>query len=192
MVDQTRPRSWWPDLAFLAGFVVLTVLLAAGHLLALDAALADWADAHRPAPIYWPLRVLNYLGQGGQVLMPVAILLAAAVTWRTRSVRPLIVFAAAFVLTYVTIGPLKIWLQRAAPHFEGPDRTHLFNEFAVGQPRDELSVRPRGERAGLVRRDRAAGERVAAVARPAGVVAAGASAAPDRCRRRSSSAPRRI
>ena len=132
MVDQTRPRSWWPDLAFLAGFVVLTVLLAAGHLLSFDAAVSDWMDGHRPAAIYWPARVLNYLGQGGQVLMPVAILLAAAVTWRTRSIRPLIVFAAAFVLTYVTIGPLKIWLQRAAPRFEGPDRTHLFNEFAVG------------------------------------------------------------
>ena len=64
--------------------------------------------------------------------MPVAILLAAAVAWRARSVRPLIVFAAAFVLTYVTIGPLKIWLQRAAPRFEGPDRTILFNEAAVG------------------------------------------------------------
>jgi membrane-associated phospholipid phosphatase len=131
-VDPSRPRSWWPDLAFLAGFVVLTVLLATGHLLSFDAAVSDWADDHRPAPLYWLARVLNYLGQGGQVLMPVAILLAGAVAWRARSVRPLIVFAAAFVLTYVTIGPLKIWLQRAAPRFEGPDRTHLFNDAAVG------------------------------------------------------------
>jgi hypothetical protein len=38
-----------------------------------------------------------------------------------------LVFAAAFVLTYVTIGPLKVWLQRAAPHFTGPDRAELFN-----------------------------------------------------------------
>ena len=127
-----RPKSWWPDLGFLAAFVALTALLAAGHLLSLDAALADWADAHRPAPLYWTARVLNYLGQGGQVLMPVAILLAAAVAWRTRSIRPLVVFAAAFVLTYVTIGPLKVWLQRAAPHFAGPDRTVLFNDAAVG------------------------------------------------------------
>jgi membrane-associated phospholipid phosphatase len=131
-VDPSRPRSWWPDLAFLAGFVALTVLLAAGHLLSFDAAVSDWMDGHRPAAMYWPARVLNYLGQGGQVLMPVAILLAAAVAWRVRSVRPLIVFAAAFLLTYVTIGPLKIWLQRAAPRFEGPDRTHLFNDAAVG------------------------------------------------------------
>jgi membrane-associated phospholipid phosphatase len=128
----TRPRSWWPDLCFAGAFVLLTVLLATGRLLGLDAALADWADAHRPAPLYWTARVLNYLGQGGQVLMPVAILLAAAVVWRSRSIRPLLLFAAAFVLTYVTIGPLKIWLQRAAPAFTGPDRTHLFNDAAVG------------------------------------------------------------
>jgi len=128
----TRPRSWWPDLALTGAFVALTVLLATGHLLSVDAGVADWADAHRPAPLYWTARVLNYLGQGGQVLMPVAILLAAAVAWRSRSIRPLLVFAAAFVLTYVTIGPLKIWLQRAAPRFEGPDRTELFNPAAVG------------------------------------------------------------
>jgi membrane-associated phospholipid phosphatase len=128
----TRPRGWWPDLACTAAFSVLTVLLATGHLLDLDAAVADWADAHRPAPLYWTARVLNYLGQGGQVLMPVSILLASAVVWRTRSVRPLLVVAAAFVLTYVTIGPLKLWFQRAAPHFPGPDRTHLFNDAAAG------------------------------------------------------------
>lgn len=127
-----RPRSWWPDLAFVGGFVALTVLLATGHLLGADAAVADWADAHRPRPLYWIARVLNYLGQGGQVLMPAAILLAAAVAWRSRSIRPLVLFAAAFVLTYATIGPLKIWLQRAAPRFTGPDRTELFNPAAVG------------------------------------------------------------
>ncbi|WP_229715656.1 phosphatase PAP2 family protein [Mangrovihabitans endophyticus] len=127
-----RPRSWWPDLGLLAGFVVLTVTVATGHLLTLDAAVADWADAHRPAPLYWIARVLNYLGQGGQVLMPLALVLVGLVTWRRRSIRPLIVFAAAFVITYVTIGPLKIWFQRAAPHFTGPDRTVLFNDAALG------------------------------------------------------------
>lgn len=128
----TRPRGWWPDLACTVAFVALTVLLATGRLLGFDAAVADWADAHRPAALYWTARVLNYLGQGGQVLMPVTILLAGALAWRTRSIRPLLVFAAAFVLTYLTIGPLKIWLQRAAPRFEGPDRTELFNPAALG------------------------------------------------------------
>ena len=128
----TRPRGWWPDLTYAGAFVALTVLLATGRLLGADVALADWADAHRPAPLYWTARVLNYLGQGGQVLMPVTILLAVVLAWRRRSVRPLLVFAAAFVLTYVTIGPLKIWLQRAAPRFTGPDREILFNPAALG------------------------------------------------------------
>jgi membrane-associated phospholipid phosphatase len=124
--------GWWFDAVLLAAFVALTYALARGHLLALDGQVADWADQHRPAALYWPARVLNYLGQGGQVLMPLAVVLAAILAVRRRSVRPLLVFVAAFVLTYVTIGPLKVWLQRAAPHFTGPDRAELFNPAAVG------------------------------------------------------------
>jgi membrane-associated phospholipid phosphatase len=127
-----RPRGWWFDLLLLAAFAALTVALARGHLLTLDERVAGWAGDNRPTPIYVVLRVLNYLGQGGQVLMPIAILLAALVAWRRRSIRPLLVFAAAFVLTYVTIGPLKVWLDRAAPAFEGPDRLVLFNPYASG------------------------------------------------------------
>ena len=124
--------GWWFDAVLLAAFAALTYALARGYLLALDRQVADWADLHRPAALYWPARVLNYLGQGGQVLMPVAGILAVVLAVRRRSVRPLLVFVAAFVLTYVTIGPLKIWLQRAAPHFSGPDRAELFNPAAVG------------------------------------------------------------
>lgn len=127
-----HPRGWWFDLALLAGFAALTWALARGHLLALDQDVADWMDAHRPAPLYWAARVLNYLGQGGQVLMPLTILLAAALAWRRRSVRPLLVFAVTFVLTYVTIGPLKVLADRAAPRFEPANRTELFNDLASG------------------------------------------------------------
>lgn len=127
-----RPRGWWFDLLLLAGFAALTVALARGHLLTVDERVADWSGDHRPTALYVLLRVLNYLGQGGQVLMPIAIVLAGLVAWRRRSVRPLLVFAAVFVLTYVTIGPLKIWLDRAAPAFDGPDRLVLFNAHAAG------------------------------------------------------------
>lgn len=128
----TRPRSWWPDLVFVGAFTLLTVLLAQGHLLGADAAVADWSDAHRPPVAYWIARVLNSLGQGGWLLMPLAVLLAVLLAWRTRSVRPLLVFLATGVLTYLTIGPAKIFFQRAAPAFTGPDRTILFNDAAVG------------------------------------------------------------
>ena len=116
----------------LLGFAGLTVALANGVLLGADLAVADWADAHRPAPLYWLARVLNYVGQGGQVLMPVTILLAALLVWRRRSVRPLLVFAGAYALTYITIGPLKIVLDRAAPAAKFAHREELFNDLAVG------------------------------------------------------------
>jgi membrane-associated phospholipid phosphatase len=131
-VDRNRPYRWWVDLVLLGAFVALTAALARGHLLTLDEGVADWVDTHRPAALYWTARVLNYLGQGGQVLMPVAILLAGLLTWRRRSIRPLLAFAGAFVLLYLTIGPLKIWLDRAAPAFDGPDRAILFNPYAAG------------------------------------------------------------
>ena len=131
MATKTR-QGWWFDLALLAGLAALTVALARGHLLALDLAVADWVDTHRPTPFYVVLRVFNYLGQGGQVLMPITIVLVALVAWRTRSVRPVLVFAAVFALTYVTIGPLKVWLDRAAPHFDGPNPEIMFNPAASG------------------------------------------------------------
>ncbi|MEU7903213.1 phosphatase PAP2 family protein [Actinoplanes sp. NPDC049118] len=132
MLMPVRPRGWWFDAALLAGFVALTVALARGHLLTLDLQVAAWVDDHRPAPLGMTLRVFNYLGQGGQVLMSTSILLAGLVAWRRRSVRPLLVIVAAFLVTSATIGPLKIWLDRAAPHFKGPDPEILFNPAAAG------------------------------------------------------------
>ena len=134
------PSRWWIDGVLLAAFVALTVALARGHLLTLDLDVAQWADDHRPPALYWPARVLNYLGQGGQVLMPVAVLLAAIAAWRRRLLWPPLLFAAAFVLTAATIGPLKLWLDRAAPHSKLPDKAVLFNsdapagEYLLGYP----------------------------------------------------------
>jgi hypothetical protein len=128
-----RPRGWWFDALLLTGFAALTVALARGHLLGLDTAVAGWADGHRPAPLYWVARVLNFLGQGGWVLMPAALLLGGAVAWRRRSVRPLLVIAAAFALTYVTVGPLKVVFNRAAPRSKLPDRVELLNDLPPGE-----------------------------------------------------------
>ena len=128
----TTKRSWWLDLVLLVAFVAVTVALIRGHLLAFDQRVADWAFDHQPRPVYWTARVFNYLGQGGQVLMPVTLILTVLLVRRTRSARAVLPFAAAFVLTYVTIGPLKIWADRAAPRFEGPERTVMFNPYADG------------------------------------------------------------
>lgn len=134
-IARTRNRpllGWWLDAVLLAAFVALTVALINGHLLTLDQRVADWALGHQPKPVYWTARILNYLGQGGQVLTPVSLILTAALAWRTRSIRSVFPFAAAFVLTYLTIGPLKIWAGRAAPRFLGPDPVIMHNPNADG------------------------------------------------------------
>jgi membrane-associated phospholipid phosphatase len=112
---RVRPDTWWFDLALLAGFALLTVALAAkSPLLGLDLAVRDFVDAHRPTPLYWIARVLNYLGQGGLVLTPLAAIVALVLAVRRRSARPFLPVAAAFALTYCTIGPLKLVTDRAA------------------------------------------------------------------------------
>jgi membrane-associated phospholipid phosphatase len=111
-----RPAGWWFDAVLLLALAGLTLALARGALLDLDLAVRDWVDAHRPPAAYWIARALNYLGQGGLVLVPVSTILAITLAWRTRSPRPFLVVVGAFLLTGVTIGPLKFWLDRGYPH----------------------------------------------------------------------------
>jgi hypothetical protein len=130
---QVRPAGWWFDGLLLVGAVALTGALAAGWLLDLDLAIRDWCDAHRPPVAYWTARVFNFLGQGGWLLTPLAGVLAIAVGWRTRSVRPLLVVAAAFLLTGFTIGPMKLLLDRGFPrNGELAHPEELFSDPAGG------------------------------------------------------------
>lgn len=75
--------------------------------------------------------MFNFLGQGGWLLMPLSGALAVAVAWRSRTVRPLLLLAGAFVLLYLTVGPLKVLTDRAAPSSDLPP-THsvrIFNDL---------------------------------------------------------------
>ncbi|GAA2378377.1 phosphatase PAP2 family protein [Dactylosporangium salmoneum] len=110
-----RPSGWWLDALLVAGFVVITILLAAKTpLLSLDLAVRDFVDAHRPSWADTLLRWCNRLGQGGQVLTPLAVIVAFFLTRARRTVRPFLLVIGAFAITYVTIGPLKIWTDRLA------------------------------------------------------------------------------
>lgn len=130
---QVRPAGWWFDALLLVALAALTVALAGGPLLSLDLQVRDWADEHRPDAAYWVARTVNFLGQGGWLLTPVAAGLGVAVGLRTRSVRPLLVVAAALVLTYLTIGPMKLLLTRGYPHTtELPHPERLFSDPAAG------------------------------------------------------------
>lgn len=110
-----RPAGWWFDLLLIAALAALTYALSQGQLLGLDRTVSGWAEGHRPAWAYWAARVFNLLGQGGLLLMPVAGILAGLLALRVRSIRPALVFVGALALLYLTVGPLKLWTDRAAP-----------------------------------------------------------------------------
>jgi membrane-associated phospholipid phosphatase len=131
-IAERRTLPWWPDALLLAAFAALTAVLVRGHLLTLDQRVADWAFDHQPPIPYWIARVFNYLGQGGQVLTPISLILTGLLVYRTRSARALFPFIAAYVVTYLTIGPMKLYFDRAAPRYPGPFKTEMFNPIAGG------------------------------------------------------------
>jgi membrane-associated phospholipid phosphatase len=123
-----RPAGWWWDGLLLAGLVALTVALATDHLFGIDRAVADWSADPRPTAARWVAMLLNFLGQGTPLAL-IAAGLGVLLAVRLRSVRPVLLPVAAEVVTYLTIGPLKVWTARPAPSasvkepFLPPDRT---------------------------------------------------------------------
>ncbi|MEU1585858.1 phosphatase PAP2 family protein [Micromonospora sp. NPDC005710] len=134
-----RPAGWWFDALLLVGLVGLTVALATDHLFGLDRAVDDWSTGHRPAAVYWTARVLNFLGQGS----PLTLIAAGLSVWlavRLRSVRPILPLVVGFVLTYLTIGPFKVWTARAAPSASVKE-PFLTPEQTLPMFHDDLPVR---------------------------------------------------
>src|SRR5262245_28179652 len=86
---RVRPSGWWPDALLAVAFAAITLALAAGAFLGFDLAVRDFADTHRPWPLYWLLRAGNILGQGGY-LAELVLVLAVLLAWRRHSVRPVL------------------------------------------------------------------------------------------------------
>lgn len=113
-----RPAGWWFDALLLAIFLAITIALLNGALLNLDSATVHWSDNHRNALTWWTGYALSCLGQGGPLTygtLAVAVILA----WRRRTFRPVLIPIAGFLLTYLGVGPIKVWSNRAVPH-HGP------------------------------------------------------------------------
>ncbi|MGC9665427.1 phosphatase PAP2 family protein [Planosporangium sp. 12N6] len=114
-----RPTSWWPDVVAAAAFAALTVaLIRVPALLRLDVAVRDRVDAHRPPPLRWTVVLMEYLGQGGPVMV-VTLVVGFVLAWRERSVRPIGPAGLAPILTTASIVPLKDYTERGSPHY-GP------------------------------------------------------------------------
>src|SRR5690606_25842746 len=129
---RVRPGGWWPDALLLAGFVALTVALAAGWFLDLDLAVRTWADRHQTTVTYWAARALNYLGNSGP-LSVLALAIAALVARRRGSLRPLLVPVVAFAVTIGVVLPVKLLTDRAAPTSDLSNPEPLFNHLPPGE-----------------------------------------------------------
>jgi membrane-associated phospholipid phosphatase len=103
-----------------AVFVAITLALGLAPVRQLDLAVRDLADAHRPYAADLIAQNLNRLGSGG-LLTSACLVLAAVIGLRRRSWWPLAVVVAAFALTGAVIQPLKLILDRPAPHAPMPD-----------------------------------------------------------------------
>src|SRR6185503_6044780 len=111
------------------GFLAVTAALAVPATRALDLAVRDLADAHRPAAAETVALVANRLGSGG-LLAGTATAIALALCWRRRSGWPLAPVVAAFVVTVAVVQPVKLAWHRAAPHSPLPDdiEVRLFSQ----------------------------------------------------------------
>ena len=113
--------------ALLAGLVALTAALAAGHLLGPDLAVRDWVLAHRFGPLWWLARSLNHLGSAN-LLAAGCLVVAVPAAVRDRTWRPLLAVVAAYALSYLVVGPLKLLFDRAAPRSPLADAVDLFGD----------------------------------------------------------------
>ena len=68
--------------------------------------------------------VLARLIHGFRISILFGLILTVLLLRRTRSIRAAFPFVAAFGITYLTIGPLKIWADRAAPRFVPAERSN--------------------------------------------------------------------
>lgn len=111
------PRGPWFDVLMLALLVVLTIALAAKTpLLSLDIAVRNFADNHRPPGAGMLARIFNYLGQGTPLTL-LCLGVAALQVRRLRRYEPLLPVIYAFLLSYLSIGALKLFTDRGAPHY---------------------------------------------------------------------------
>src|SRR4051812_42858157 len=116
MYGRPVPRDGWRvDALLFAGFGLVTALVWADGFDYWDLVVRDWVDLHRPRSLRLISVAFNYLGSAN-VLVLVGLLLAAAVFARTRSPRALLPVGAAYAVSHLLLGPVKVLTHRAAPH----------------------------------------------------------------------------
>jgi len=126
-----RIKGWWPDAVCVIALGLVTLAAAKGWTADVDLAVRDAVRAIQVTPIYWLARGFNLLGQGIVLTWVLSFSLSVYLFWRTRNWKIFLPWAAAYALTYVTIGPLKLWSDRDAPSSQLPNAVEFFNQQAA-------------------------------------------------------------
>lgn len=123
-------RKFKVEIALAAAFVLVTLAAAKGWTAGADNAVRTFCLEHQLAALEWIAVVLNKLGQGWLVCWVLAGGLTVWLLFRKRKLIFAAPWALAFVLTYVTTGPVKIWSHRDAPSSTLDNRVEFFNDQA--------------------------------------------------------------
>lgn len=122
--------GWWQEASLAALFVLITIGAMKGWTADVDLAVRSFFKDHQNIIIYALTWVLNRFGQGFIVCWVLGFGLSALLWWRRRDWKVFLPWAVAFALTYVTLGPLKIWSKRTSPNSDLPDAVEFFNPHA--------------------------------------------------------------
>ncbi len=110
------PNGWWFDGVMLLLLAGITAGVAVpSPLTALDVTVRNFVDSHRPPAAENLAQALNYLGQELPLAL-VCVSVALALVWRQRTWEPVLPVLSAFVLSYASLGALKLLTDRSAPH----------------------------------------------------------------------------
>jgi membrane-associated phospholipid phosphatase len=125
-----RIKGWWPEAALAIAFGLITLAAARGWTAGLDNAVRQFVLDHQNIVLEWICKGLNLFGQGFIVTWILGFGLSLWLLYRTRSWKVLLPWATAYVIEYVTLGPIKVWSERDAPSSVLPNRVEFFNDAA--------------------------------------------------------------
>jgi len=126
-----RIKGWWPEVALLAALGLVTLAAAKGWTADADLAVREAMWQIQVTPVRWLAVGLNLLGQGSILTWVLGFGLSLYLFWRHRNWKIFLPWAAAYALSYLTIGPLKVWSERDAPNSELPNAVEFFNDSAT-------------------------------------------------------------
>jgi membrane-associated phospholipid phosphatase len=133
--------------AAIAVYAAITALVATGWLSGFDLSVRNWTKESTPGWIVDTSGVVAHLGQGGP-LAAATLILAVVQVWRTRTLKPFILWGATFALLIALVAPAKVLFRRGAPGDPLATAVEFYSKQFCGGP--ECQSYPSGHAANSV------------------------------------------